>query len=58
VCKHLSVDEAHHITDHLEGKIAAHVSGADVTIHVEPCQEVECPGRDDCPALKSRQRDR
>lgn len=58
VCKHLSVDEAHRITEHLEGKIAAHVSGADVTIHIEPCQEANCPGRDDCPALKIRQRDR
>jgi cation diffusion facilitator family transporter len=56
VCKHLSVDEAHRITDHLEAKIAAHVNGADVTIHVEPCQEADCPGRNDCPALKSRQR--
>ena len=57
VCKHLSVDEAHGITDYLEDKIAAHVRGADVTIHVEPCQEANCPGRQDCPALKIRKRD-
>ncbi len=56
VCKHLSVEEAHQITDHLEGKIAAQVSGADVTIHIEPCQEENCPGRHNCPALKIRKR--
>lgn len=54
VCKHLSVDEAHSITDHLETKIAEHVSGADVTIHIEPCQQADCPGREDCPALVVR----
>lgn len=57
VCKHLSVEEAHRITDYLEGKIAAQVSGADVTIHVEPCQQENCPGRHDCPTLKIRKRD-
>ena len=56
VCKHLSVEEAHQITDHLEGKIAAQVRGADVTIHIEPCQEENCPGRHNCPALKIRKR--
>jgi ferrous-iron efflux pump FieF len=54
VCKHLSVEEAHRITDHLETRIAEHLSGADVTIHVEPCQLPDCPGRDQCPALKVR----
>lgn len=54
VCKHLSVDEAHQITDHLETKITERVTGSDVTIHIEPCQQTDCPGRDDCPALKIR----
>ena len=57
VCKHLTVDEAHAITDLLEGKIASRISGADVTIHVEPCQKSDCPGREKCPALKVRKRD-
>ncbi len=56
VCKHLSVDEAHHITDTLEAKIAERVNGADVTIHIEPCQLADCPGRDQCPALNIRPR--
>jgi len=54
VCKHLSVDDAHRITDYLEGKITERVTGSDVTIHIEPCQLAECPGRDKCPALKIR----
>jgi cation diffusion facilitator family transporter len=57
VCKHLSVDEAHGITDHLEEQITAHVGGADITIHIEPCQQANCPGRNDCPALQERKRD-
>jgi cation diffusion facilitator family transporter len=52
VCKHLSVDEAHRITDYLEEKIAERVIGSDVTIHIEPCQQADCPGRKECPALK------
>jgi cation diffusion facilitator family transporter len=54
VCKHLSVEEAHRITDYLEGKIAERIPGSDVTIHVEPCQLADCPGRSECPALKVR----
>jgi cation diffusion facilitator family transporter len=54
VFKHLSFDEAHHITDYLEAKIAERVTGSDVTIHIEPCQQADCPGRDACPALKVR----
>ncbi len=48
VCKHLSVEEAHNITDYIEKKIAEHISGTDVTIHVEPCRRRECPGREAC----------
>jgi cation diffusion facilitator family transporter len=54
VCKHLSVDEAHRMTDYLEERIAGRFSGSDVTIHIEPCQEADCPGRGNCPALKIR----
>ena len=54
VCKHLSVDEAHRMTDYLEGQIAERVTGSDVTIHIEPCQLADCPGREQCPAIKIR----
>ena len=48
VCKHLSVEEAHTIADHLEKRIEADIRGADVTIHIEPCRREECPGRQAC----------
>jgi len=57
VCKHLSVEEAHDITDYIEKKISDQIVGTDVTIHVEPCREHECPGRDLCPTQKVRHAD-
>ena len=48
VCKHLSVEEAHDIADRLEKTIEERILGADVTIHIEPCREEHCPGRDHC----------
>jgi cation diffusion facilitator family transporter len=52
VCKHLSVEEAHDITDYIEKKI-----GTDVTIHVEPCRRHGCPGREACPTQSIRRAD-
>lgn len=54
VCKHLSVEEAHDITDYIEDRIADHFDEADVTIHVEPCRRHDCPGRHSCPAQAVR----
>ncbi len=54
VCKHLSVEEAHDITDYIEKKIGEQIIGTDVTIHVEPCRRHDCPGRDVCPTQKVR----
>jgi cation diffusion facilitator family transporter len=48
VCKHLSVEEAHDITDYIEKKIGDEIIGTDVTIHVEPCRRHDCPGRESC----------
>ncbi len=42
VCKHLTVVEAHKLTDKLEDEIIEAVGGVDVTIHVEPCIIEEC----------------
>lgn len=44
VCKHLTVEQAHAIADHLEARIHEQISGSDVTIHIEPCQREDCPG--------------
>ena len=49
VCKHLSVEEAHDITDYIEKRIGEEIIGTDVTIHVEPCRRHDCPGRELCP---------
>jgi cation diffusion facilitator family transporter len=54
VCKHLSVEEAHNITDYIEKKIGKKINGTDVTIHVEPCRRHECPGRELCPTQSIR----
>ena len=49
VCKHLSVEEAHDVTEYIEKKIGEKITGTDVTIHVEPCRRHDCPGREECP---------
>jgi cation diffusion facilitator family transporter len=54
VCKHLSVEEAHAIADHLEKRIEQQIAGADVTIHIEPCERPDCPGMAKCPVEKTR----
>jgi cation diffusion facilitator family transporter len=54
VCKHLSVEEAHEITDYIEKKIGEQIRGADVTIHIEPCRRHDCPGRENCPTQSVR----
>jgi ferrous-iron efflux pump FieF len=48
VCKYLTVEEAHDISDQLKKKIEDKIIGSDVTIHIEPCQWLECPGRQAC----------
>ncbi len=54
VCRHMSVEEAHDIADKLEKGIENAIIGADVTIHIEPCTEGQCPGKAVCSQDKSR----
>ena len=54
VCKHLTVQAAHDLADHLEEAIAKEIRGANVTIHVEPCRRPDCPGMEKCTVVKSR----
>jgi cation diffusion facilitator family transporter len=49
LCKHLSVEEAHGIADHLETHMKERIARVDITIHVEPCPYATCPGRHKCP---------
>jgi cation diffusion facilitator family transporter len=43
VCKNLTVDESHRITELLERQIEEELNNADITIHVEPCHRHDCP---------------
>ncbi len=54
VCKEMSVAEAHKIADNLEKKIEQTIPGADVIIHIEPCEKGPCPGRNSCEMVKTR----
>lgn len=49
LCRHMSVEEAHEIADHLESHMKEKIGRADITIHVEPCPYEVCPGRHKCP---------
>lgn len=44
VCKNLTVEESHQITEILEGDIERELNNSDITIHVEPCRNPDCPG--------------
>lgn len=57
VCKHLTVEQAHAIADHLEQRIQQQIAGSDVTIHIEPCQRGDCPGYEACHREKTRLED-
>ncbi len=54
VCKDMTVSEAHKLTDSLEKRIEREIPGSDVIIHIDPCDAVECPGRDKCLLTRSR----
>ncbi|ADJ25422.1 cation diffusion facilitator family transporter [Dehalogenimonas lykanthroporepellens BL-DC-9] len=43
VSRHLSVDEAHQLCDHLEADLAEKLPRLEITLHVEPCQDDDCP---------------
>jgi len=41
--RHVSVEEAHEMCDHIEQDVKTRLPNASVVIHVEPCVEKECP---------------
>ncbi len=47
VCKNLTVDESHRITEILEHEIEDELKNSDITIHVEPCRSKDCPEHSD-----------
>jgi cation diffusion facilitator family transporter len=54
VCRNMTVEDAHEISDQLEKKIEAEIPGADVTIHIEPCRRDDCSGHEACQDEKVR----
>ncbi len=54
VCKEMSVGEAHKLADGLEKRIKKEIQGADIIIHVEPCEAKDCPGSEYCLLTKTR----
>ncbi len=54
VCRNMTVEKAHDFADHLEQRIRDEIPGADVTIHIEPCERGHCPGTSDCSDPKTR----
>ena len=42
VCEHLTVATAHRITDRIEQAIKNELGDADITIHIEPCEQHLC----------------
>ncbi|MCD6581208.1 MAG: cation transporter [Desulfuromusa sp.] len=48
VCKDMTVEEAHELTDSLKKRIENEIHGANVIIHIEPCIIDDCPGRENC----------
>jgi len=54
VCKEMTVAESHKLVDSLERKIEREIPGANVIIHVDPCDAADCPGLEFCQLEKSR----
>lgn len=54
VCKDMTVAEAHELSDSLEKRIEREIPGANVIIHIDPCDVRSCPGRDHCQLDHSR----
>ncbi|WP_163340097.1 cation diffusion facilitator family transporter [Desulfopila sp. IMCC35008] len=44
VCKNLTVDSSHGITEMLEEKIEDELPNSDIIIHIEPCSHEDCQG--------------
>jgi cation diffusion facilitator family transporter len=55
VCKDMTVAESHKLVDSLERKIEEEIHGANVIIHVDPCEIESCPGKEFCQLKKSGQ---
>jgi cation diffusion facilitator family transporter len=57
--RYLSVDEAHRVCDHLEEDLKSRLPMLEITLHVEPCEDENCPlCAVTCPERKTRKKPR
>ncbi|MEC9491538.1 cation diffusion facilitator family transporter [Flexistipes sp.] len=48
LCREVSLKDAHKIADIIEKRIRDEIKNSDVIIHIEPCEDENCPGIDYC----------
>ncbi|MGA1846390.1 cation diffusion facilitator family transporter [Deferribacter abyssi] len=54
LCKNLTLEDAHKVTQLIENALKKEVKDLDVTIHMDPCNEKTCPGFEACNKNKIR----
>lgn len=54
LCRNLTLAETHAIIDEIEEAIRKEIPDADITIHPEPCEHVECDDKKDCNSYRVR----
>ncbi|MGA1861979.1 cation diffusion facilitator family transporter [Deferribacter thermophilus] len=54
LCRNLKLEEAHKITQLIENRLKEKIDNLDVTIHMDPCDEKNCPGIEACNNHKIR----
>lgn len=57
MCKNLTVEVSHAVTERLENQIEAALPNSDIIIHVEPCSHIDCQESEDCRNLNMNQAD-
>lgn len=55
LCRKLTLEEVHQITDVIEHAISKEIKGADVTIHPEPCHHTDDEDHSDCNSNRIRE---
>jgi len=48
LCKKITLEDAHAIADAIERQVKKEIKDSDITIHIEPCTDKDCPGIENC----------
>lgn len=54
ICREMNLADAHKIADSIENELVSKLENIDVIIHIDPCDQNQCPGVPDCDRLKSQ----